>query len=84
MLEGESIRRLFGARSRPVDGRLEDFKDFDVIMNEFLTNYEILGGKMKPVLSGSSCSGFQESSILDNVQKKTCVNQKQLCEREGP
>ncbi|OBZ68534.1 Protein LTV1 [Grifola frondosa] len=29
-------------------------EDFDTIMNEFLDNYEILGGKMRPVLAGGT------------------------------
>ncbi|KAJ3559000.1 hypothetical protein NM688_g602 [Phlebia brevispora] len=29
-------------------------EDFDTMMNEFLDNYEILGGKMKPVLPGET------------------------------
>ena len=29
-------------------------EDFDSMMNEFLENYEILGGKMRPVLAGET------------------------------
>ncbi|OSX67023.1 hypothetical protein POSPLADRAFT_1129065 [Postia placenta MAD-698-R-SB12] len=31
-------------------------EDFDAIMNEFLDNYEILGGKMRPVLAGETAA----------------------------
>jgi len=39
-------------------------EDFDAIMNEFLDNYEILGGKMRPVLAGDT--GAEK---LDTIRK---------------
>ncbi|CAL1694244.1 unnamed protein product [Somion occarium] len=39
-------------------------EDFDAMMNEFLDNYEILGGKMRPVLAGDTAA-----EKLDTVRK---------------
>ena len=39
-------------------------EDFDDMMNEFLDNYEILGGKMRPILAGET--GVEK---LDTLRK---------------
>lgn len=39
-------------------------EDFDTMMNEFLDNYEILGGKMQPVLPGDTAA-----AKLDTIRK---------------
>ncbi|CCM03778.1 uncharacterized protein FIBRA_05925 [Fibroporia radiculosa] len=39
-------------------------EDFDTIMNEFLDNYEILGGKMRPILAGETAT-----DKLDTMRK---------------
>lgn len=39
-------------------------EDFDTMMNEFLDNYEILGGKMQPVLPGDTAT-----EKLDTLRK---------------
>lgn len=56
------------------DGGSDDFdeapelitsrEDFDSIMTEFLDNYEILGGKMQPVLPGETAA-----EKLDTIRK---------------
>ncbi|KAI0094505.1 LTV-domain-containing protein [Irpex rosettiformis] len=50
-------------------------EDFDAMMNEFLDNYEIVGGKMKPVLAGNTAvdkldtirKGLGEAKIRDDI-----------------
>ncbi|KAH9837296.1 Low temperature viability protein-domain-containing protein [Rhodofomes roseus] len=39
-------------------------EDFDAMMNEFLDNYEILGGKMRPILAGDTAT-----EKLDTIRK---------------
>ncbi|TFY68604.1 hypothetical protein EVJ58_g912 [Rhodofomes roseus] len=39
-------------------------EDFDAMMNEFLDNYEILGGKMRPILTGDTAT-----EKLDTIRK---------------
>ncbi|KAK7686584.1 hypothetical protein QCA50_010184 [Cerrena zonata] len=51
--DGESAPELITSR-----------EDFDSMMNEFLDNYEILGGKMRPVLAGDTAT-----EKLDTIRK---------------